>query len=216
MNHRMFQLPKNTLLIAGASLFADMSTEMLTPILPIFLTQALHANGSVVGLVDGIAQAIRNIIDGFSGPLSDKLRKRKVIAATGYAMSAVAKPLMGLSSMWQAVLGARILDRLGAGARSAPRDAIVASSLGTRDRGRGFGLEALGENAGAFVGPIATCSSCTRCKWTSAPSSMSPSSRPWRRWRSSRSSSNSGPRQTIQTRALLYVHQSFRGVIGDS
>ena len=133
-----------------------MSTEMLTPILPIFLTQALHANGSVVGLVDGIAQAIRNIIDGFSGPLSDKLRKRKVIAATGYAMSAVAKPLMGLSSMWQAVLGARILDRLGAGARSAPRDAIVASSLGTRDRGRGFGLEALGENAGAFVGPIAT------------------------------------------------------------
>jgi hypothetical protein len=152
----MFQLPKNTLLIAGASLFADTSTEMLTPILPIFLTQALHANGSVVGLVDGIAQAIRNIIDGFSGPLSDKLRKRKVIAATGYAMSAVAKPLMGLSSMWQAVLGARILDRLGAGARSAPRDAIVASSLGTRDRGRGFGLEALGENAGAFVGPIAT------------------------------------------------------------
>src|SRR5437016_620000 len=156
MDHQMFQLPKNTLLIAGANLFGDMSTEMLTPILPLFLTQTLRANGSVVGLVDGIAQAIRNAIDGFSGPLSDKLRQRKLVAAAGYATSAVAKPLMGLSPIWQGVLGARILDRLGAGARSAPRDAIVASSVGTRARGHGFGLEALGENAGAFVGPIAT------------------------------------------------------------
>ena len=65
---------RNTLLVGGASLFADMGTEMLTPILPIFLTQALNANGSIVGLIDGIAQAIRNIVDGFSGPISDMLR----------------------------------------------------------------------------------------------------------------------------------------------
>ena len=149
-------LSKNTFLVTASSLFADMSTEMLTPVLPIFLTQALNANGSIVGLVDGIAQAIRNVIDGFSGPISDKLQKRKVIALSGYAIAAVAKPLMGLSTIWEGVLAARIFDRLGAGIRSAPRDAIVASSVDKRHRGGGFGLEGLGENAGAFLGPIVT------------------------------------------------------------
>src|SRR5947207_8885898 len=147
---------RNTLLVGGASLFADMATEMLTPILPIFLTQALNANGSIVGLVDGIAQAIRNVIDGFAGPISDKLQKRKAVAVSGYAMAAVAKPLMGLSTIWEGVLAARIFDRLGAGVRSAPRDAIVASSVDKHHRGGGFGLEGLGENAGAFLGPIVT------------------------------------------------------------
>ena len=142
--------------MAAGSLFADMSTEMLTPVLPIFLTQALGANGSIVGLVDGIAQAVRNVADGFSGPLSDKLKKRKSIALFGFCLAAVAKPLMGLSSVWQGVLGARILDRIGAGIRSAPRDALVASSVDDHHRGRGFGLEALGENAGAFLGPCVT------------------------------------------------------------
>ena len=69
-------LSKNTFRMSAGSFLADMSTEMLTPVLPIFLTQMLHANGTVVGLVDGIAQAIRNVIDGFSGPISDKLRQR--------------------------------------------------------------------------------------------------------------------------------------------
>jgi len=131
-----------------------MSTEMLTPILPVFLTQTLVANGSIVGLLDGIAQAVRNVMDGFSGPISDKSRNRKVVVLCGYAMSAAAKPLMGLSSIWQSVLAARILDRLGAGIRSAPRDAIVASSVDEQHRGRGFGPERVGENAGAFVGRV--------------------------------------------------------------
>jgi len=147
---------KNTILVTAGSFFADLSTEMLTPILPIFLTQVLHANGAVVGLVDGIAQAVRNMIDGFSGSISDKLQKRRVIVLSGYAMAAVAKPLMGISTIWQGVLAARMLDRLGAGVRSAPRDAIVASSVDKRHRGSGFGLEGLGEHAGAFLGPLVT------------------------------------------------------------
>src|SRR5436190_17205790 len=147
---------KNTILVTTGSFFSDLSTEMLTPVLPIFLTQTLNANGSIVGLVDGIAQAVRNMIDGFSGTISDKLRQRKVIVLAGYAMAAVAKPLMGLSTIWEGVLAARIFDRLGAGVRSAPRDAIVASSVDKRHRGGGFGLEGLGENAGAFLGPIVT------------------------------------------------------------
>src|SRR5438093_8061823 len=101
MNHAAKSgLSRTTFLMTAGSLFADMSTEMLTPVLPIFLTQALNANGSIVGLVDGIAQAIRNVIDGFAGPISDKLQKRKAVAVSGYAMGAVAKPLMGLSTIW--------------------------------------------------------------------------------------------------------------------
>ncbi len=147
-------LSKNTFLLAFASLFADISTEMLYPVLPVFLTQTLNATGSIVGLVDGFAQAIQNIVQGFSGALSDKLQKRKGIALAGYLIAAVAKPLMGLSTVWQSLFGARLLDRLGAGTRSAPRDALIASSVNEKDRGRAFGLEGVGDNAGAFLGPL--------------------------------------------------------------
>ena len=147
-------LSRNTFLLALASLFSDISTEMLYPVLPVFLTQTLHASGAIVGLVDGFAQAVQNIVQGFSGALSDKLQKRKSIALAGYLMSAVAKPLMGLSSVWQGVFGARLLDRLGAGTRSAPRDALIASSVDEKNRGRAFGLEGFGDNAGAFLGPL--------------------------------------------------------------
>ena len=147
-------LSRNTFLLAFASLFADISTEMLYPVLPVFLTQTLNASGSIVGLVDGFAQATQNIVQGFSGALSDKLQKRKGIALAGYLLAAVAKPLMGLSTVWQGVFGARLLDRLGAGTRSAPRDALIASSVDEKDRGRAFGLEGFGDNAGAFLGPL--------------------------------------------------------------
>jgi MFS family permease len=147
-------LSRNTFLLACASLFADISTEMLYPILPVFLTQILKASGSIVGLVDGFAQAAQNIVQGFSGALSDKLQKRKPVALAGYFLAAIAKPLMGLSTSWQGVLGARLLDRLGAGTRSAPRDALIASSVDEKDRGRAFGLEGVGDNAGAFLGPL--------------------------------------------------------------
>jgi len=127
---------------------------MLYPVLPVFLTQTLKASGSIVGLVDGVAQAAQNIVQGFSGALSDKLQKRKFIALAGYLLAAVAKPLMGLSRVWQGVLGARLLDRIGAGTRSAPRDALIASSVDEKNRGRAFGLEGFGDNAGAFLGPL--------------------------------------------------------------
>ena len=127
-------LSKNTFLMAGGSLFADLSTEMLTPVLPIFLTQTLHANGSIVGLVDGVAQAVRNLVDGFSGSLSDRLRRRKAVALFGYALSALAKPVMGFSPAWEILLVGRLSDRLGAGIRSAPRDALVAASVDRRNQ----------------------------------------------------------------------------------
>jgi MFS family permease len=147
-------LSKNTFLLAFASLFADISTEMLYPVLPVFLTQTLKASGSVVGLVDGFAQATQNIVQGFSGALSDKLQKRKPLALLGYFLAAISKPLMGLAAAWQGVFAARLLDRLGTGTRSAPRDALIASSVDDANRGRAFGLEGAGDNAGAFLGPL--------------------------------------------------------------
>jgi MFS family permease len=137
-----------------ASLFADISTEMLYPILPVFLTETLNADGSVVGLVEGVGDATQNIIQGFSGSLSDKLQRRKPIALVGYLLAAIGKPVIGVATAWQGVLGGRFLDRLGAGTRSAPRDALIASSVGEANRGRAFGLEGVGDNAGAFLGPL--------------------------------------------------------------
>lgn len=149
-------LTKNTLLLAFASLFSDISTEMLYPILPIYLTQYLKANGSIVGIIEGIAQATQNVIQGFSGWLSDKMQRRKPIALTGYFLSAVSKPFIGLASTWKIVLAARFSDRLGAGSRSAPRDALVAASVEPQHRGKAFGLEGIGDNLGAFLGPLIT------------------------------------------------------------
>ena len=83
-------LSLNTFLLAVASLFADISTEMLYPVLPLFLTQTLRASGSVVGLVDGLAQATQNVVQGFSGALSDRLQRRKPLALLGYAVAAIA------------------------------------------------------------------------------------------------------------------------------
>jgi MFS family permease len=147
-------LTRNTFLLALSSLFADISTEMIVPILPIFLTQNLKVSASVVGLVEGIAGATQNITQGLSGSLSDKLQKRKPIALVGYFLAALGKPLMGFASIWQGVLGGRLLDRFGAGTRSAPRDALIACSVDEAHRGKAFGLEGVGDNAGAFLGPL--------------------------------------------------------------
>ena len=131
--HRYFTgLSRNTFLLALTSLFADISTEMLVPILPIFLTQTLKASGTIVGLVEGVAGATQNITQGFSGSLSDKLQRRKPIALVGYLLAAIGKPLMGVATI----------------------DALIASSVDAANRGRAFGLEGVGDNAGAFLGPL--------------------------------------------------------------
>jgi MFS family permease len=147
-------LSRDTFLLGLASLFSDISSEMLYPVLPIFLTQTLHAGGSIVGIVEGIGQAAQNIFQGFSGWLSDRFQRRKPLALAGYVLGAAAKPLIGLATAWTGVLGARFLDRLGPGIRSAPRDALVASSVDSAHRGKAFGLESAGDNTGAFLGPL--------------------------------------------------------------
>jgi len=151
-------LSRDTVLLAVASFCSDISSEMLYPVLPIFLTQTLHATGSAVGVVEGFASAAQNIVQGFSGWLSDRLQRRKPLALAGYFASALGKPLMGAAASWPGVLGGRLLDRLGAGFRAAPRDALIAASAEEGYRGRAFGLEGIGDNLGACVGPLLTWS----------------------------------------------------------
>src|SRR5438046_10629430 len=127
---------------------------MLYPVLPVFLTRTLRASGSIVGLVEGFAQAAQNIVQGFFGALSDRLQKRKGIALAGYLAAAIAKRLMGISTAWQGVFSARLLDRVGSGTRSAPREARRASSVDEKVRGKALGLDGVGTNAGTVAGPI--------------------------------------------------------------
>jgi len=147
-------LTANSFLLALTSLFADISTEMLYPILPIYLTQILKASGSVVGIIEGIAGTTQNLIQGVSGRFSDKWKKYKAIALVGYILAALSKPLIGLATAWPLVLIARFTDRLGTGIRSAPTDALIAGSTTPDHRGKAFGLEGFGDNLGAFIGPL--------------------------------------------------------------
>lgn len=149
-------LTRDTILLACSSLFSDISTEMLYPIIPIYLTDYLKTGGGVVGIIEGIAQAAQNIIQGLSGYVSDKWQRRKPVALFGYMLSAVSKPFMGLFTAWPGVMTARITDRLGSGCKSAPRDALVAASVEEKDKGKAFGLEGIGDNMGAFLGPLLT------------------------------------------------------------
>ena len=137
-------LSKNTFLLAFASLFADISTEMLYPVLPVFLTQTLKASGSIVGLVDGFAQAVQNIVQASPAHFRTSCKNEKASRCPA---------ISGRRSLGK-VFGARLLNRIGAGTRSLPRDALIASSVDEKDRGRAFGLEGFGDNAGAFLGPL--------------------------------------------------------------
>jgi len=147
-------LTKNTFLLTFTSLFADISTEMLYPIMPIFLTQYLGVGGGVIGLIEGVATATQNMQQGFAGWLSDKFRNHKYLAIVGYSLAALSKPFIGLATVWQGVFAARVVDRFGTGTRSAPRDALVAASADEAHRGKAFGLEGIGDNLGAFLGPL--------------------------------------------------------------
>lgn len=147
-------LTKNTFLLAATSFFGDISTEMLYPVMPIFLTTVIGAPVSIVGIVEGVAQGTQYSVQGLSGWLADRFRRKKPLALFGYGLSAAVKPLIGLSASWPAVLTWRFADRFGSATRSAPRDALIAASVEAPHRGRAFGLEGIGDNFGAVMGPV--------------------------------------------------------------
>ena len=147
-------LTKNVIALGIVSGLTDISSEMLYPVIPIFLNQFLNANMSLIGLIEGIAESTANILKIFGGYLSDKIRKRKIIVVVGYSLSAIAKPIMGIAYTWHFVLFARFIDRVGKGIRTSPRDALIAGSSDKNHWGKAFGFHRTMDTIGAAIGPI--------------------------------------------------------------
>ncbi|HWO94250.1 MAG TPA: MFS transporter [Dehalococcoidia bacterium] len=151
----LVRVPRTVLLLGLVSLFADISSEMVYPLLPLFLTETLGAPATAVGLIEGIAEGTASVLKSVSGRLSDVMSRRKPFVVAGYALSAAAKPLLAAAFVWPAVLLVRFVDRTGKGLRTAPRDAILAEATRERTRGRAFGLHRALDTAGAVLGPLA-------------------------------------------------------------
>ena len=135
-----------------ASFLTDVSSEMLTNLIPLFLYNILGVQASIIGLIDGIAEATASLVKIYSGVLSDRLGKRKPLTVLGYALSTLAKPFLYFATTWLGVLAVRFTDRVGKGVRTAPRDALLAGSARSDQRGLAFGLHRAGDTAGAFFG----------------------------------------------------------------
>lgn len=135
------------------SLLNDMSSEMIYPILPLFLT-GLGATGAVIGLIEGAAETTASLLKVVSGRLSDRFGKRKPFLTAGYGLSTMAKPLLFVAASQWHVLGVRVTERVGKGLRSAPRDALIADSTRKEDLGRAFGLHKAMDSTGAVIGPL--------------------------------------------------------------
>jgi len=147
-------LPRNVWAVGLTSFFMDVSSEMVINIIPLFLANVLGVQTSIIGLIEGIAEATASILKLFSGWLSDKLGGRKWLAVAGYGLSAVTKPFFYIASSWELIAGVRWADRIGKGIRTAPRDALVADSVTKEVRGLAFGFHRAMDTAGAMVGLI--------------------------------------------------------------
>jgi MFS family permease len=148
------RLPRTVVVLGLVSLLNDAASEMITPLLPIFLTAALGAGPAIVGLVEGLAEATASILKLVSGRLADRGVPGKSLVVGGYTLSNAARPLIGLAAGWAAVLGLRFLDRVGKGLRTAPRDALIAAAAGPDQRGRAFGFHRSMDHAGSVIGPL--------------------------------------------------------------
>jgi MFS family permease len=146
-------LTRNLKVVSVVSFLQDTASELLYPILPIFLTVTLGAPAAVVGAVEGIAGGVAAVTTMAAGRLSDRFRRRPLIAV-GYALAALGKVFVAVAWAWPVVLAGRCVDRLGKGVRGAPRDALIATDVLPEDRGKAFGFHRTMDTAGAVVGPL--------------------------------------------------------------
>jgi len=149
-----FGISKNVFVLGLVSFFNDVASEMIYPIVPIFLISVLGAPVAIVGLIEGIAESTASVLKVVSGWLSDKLQKRKPFVVAGYSFSAISKILLSLAFSWPFVLFARFIDRFGKGTRTSSRDALIAESSDNSTRGRSFGFHRAFDTLGAVVGPL--------------------------------------------------------------
>lgn len=144
----------NIVLLGLVSLFVDMSTEMVYPLVPLFLTATLGASPAIVGVIEGIAESIASLLKVFSGYIGDVYHNKKRLAFVGYSASLIYKVFLLLAASWPGVLAARVIDRTGKGIRTAPRDALVAQSSDGNKLGGSFGLHKMLDMAGSSLGAL--------------------------------------------------------------
>jgi MFS family permease len=147
-------LPRTVIVLGVVSLLNDAASEMITPLLPIFLTATLGAGPAIVGLVEGLAEATASVLKLVSGRLADRGTPAKGLVLGGYGISNVCRPMIGFAAGWVAVLLLRFLDRVGKGIRTSPRDALIAAAARPDQRGRAFGFHRSMDHAGAVIGPL--------------------------------------------------------------
>lgn len=151
---RYCRLPRNVFAISLVSLLNDVSSEIIYPLLPVFLSVTLGISPGVLGSIEGAAESASSFLKLFAGHLSDRRGKRKGLVVFGYALSSLIRPMLALASTWYQVLGIRLTDRVGKGIRSAPRDAMIADAVGVQERGLAFGFHRAMDHTGAVIGPL--------------------------------------------------------------
>src|SRR5512139_1084046 len=149
-------LSRNVVILGLVSLLNDGASEMIYPLLPVFLTTVLGAGPAALGIIEGIAEATASLLKLYSGYLSDRVKRRKGWIVAGYSLSNVIRPLIAFSSSWVQVLALRFSDRVGKGLRTSPRDAIIADSTPAAFRGKAYGFHRAMDHGGAIVGPLAS------------------------------------------------------------
>jgi MFS family permease len=152
---QFFGFGRNVTVAGLVSFFMDVSSEMIYPLVPLFLANVLGVNKSVIGLIEGLAESTASLIKLFSGWFSDSIGNRRWLMAAGYGISTLARPVIALAAGWHQVMGSRLIDRFGKGIRTAPRDAIIAESTDTDWLGRAFSFHRAMDTLGAVAGPAA-------------------------------------------------------------
>jgi len=147
-------LGRNVITLGVVSFFTDVSSEMIYPLLPVFLTTVLGASPAMLGTIEGAAESTAALLKLASGWWSDRVRRRKPLVVAGYSLAAVMRPLVAIAQSGLQVLLIRVSDRIGKGIRNSPRDALIADSVDPAIRGRAFGFHRAADNAGAVVGPL--------------------------------------------------------------
>ena len=148
------RLGRNVYALAAVSFFTDVSSEMIYPLLPVFLTTVLGASAGFIGAIEGAAESTAALLKLVSGWWSDRIRRRKPLVVAGYGLASSVRPLMALAQTATQVLVIRVADRVGKGIRNSPRDALVADSVHPSIRGRAFGFRSAADNAGGLLGPL--------------------------------------------------------------
>lgn len=146
-------LSKNVRSLGWVSLFNDIASEMIYPLLPLFLNTVLGAGVVFIGLIEGIAESVSSFLKLFSGWVSDRFQKRKGLILFGYFLASITRPFIGLATSAYHVLFLRFFDRIGKGVRSSPRDALLSQSCREKERGKAFGFQRAMDHAGAMIGP---------------------------------------------------------------